>query len=235
MPKDLAKLKVEVCAANLELVRQGLVMYTWGNVSGIDRESGLIVIKPSGVNYGKMKPEHMVVVRLNDGGVEEGDLKPSSDTPTHVALYRAFDGIGGVAHTHSHYATVWSQACRPIPCLGTTHADRFYGAVPCTKVMTPESIKDDYEAETGRFIVKRFAEVDLDPDQVPACLVANHGPFTWGRSTASAAKSAKILEECARMAFDTLSLRPAQSPIGQPLLDKHFLRKHGPKSYYGQK
>jgi len=235
MTSELAGLKEAVCEANVELVRLGLVLFTWGNVSGIDRARGLVVIKPSGVSYETMKPEHFVAVRLRDGSVAEGDLKPSSDTPTHLALYRAFESIGGIAHTHSPYATAWAQVCRDLPCFGTTHADHFHGAVPCTAVLSDDEIAGDYERATGEAIVRRFREAAIDPLRIPAVLVANHGPFTWGRDAAAAAVNARVLEECARMALDTLALNPDQPPIKQTLLDKHFLRKHGPGAYYGQK
>lgn len=230
----LAALKEAVCEANLDLVRQGLVVHTWGNVSGFDPDSGLVAIKPSGVDYARMRPEHMVVVRLDDGTTVEGELRPSSDTPTHLALYRAFPGLGGVAHTHSAAATAWAQACRPLPCLGTTHADHFYGAVPVTAPMTEAEIGGDYEAETGAVIVRRFEERGTDPLQVPAALVANHGPFAWGPDPAAAVLNARVLEECARMALATVTVNPDVAPISQALLDKHFLRKHGPGAYYGQ-
>lgn len=227
----LEKLKEEVLAANLELVRQGLVIYTWGNVSGIDRASGLVVIKPSGVSYDAMNASDMVVVDM-DGKVVEGELRPSSDTPTHLALYRAFPGIGGVVHTHSVYATAWAQAGRGIPVLGTTHADYFYGDIPCTGDMTPEQIKGDYEAETGNVIVETFK--GLNPEYTPAVLVKNHGPFTWGKDAAEAVYHAKVLEEVARMASISLALNPSAG-IREELVEKHFLRKHGPGAYYGQK
>ncbi|MDX9975200.1 MAG: L-ribulose-5-phosphate 4-epimerase [FCB group bacterium] len=227
----LEALKREVCEANLELVRQGLVFGTWGNASGFSRTDGLVVIKPSGVSYDEMRPEHMVVVDL-DGNAVEGELRPSSDTRTHVELYKAFDGIGGIVHTHSHYATSWAQACRPIPCFGTTHADYFYGDVPLTECMTEDEIADDYERNTGHVIVRRFA--GLDPVQYPGVLVANHGPFAWGSTPLKAAESAAVLEEIARMALDTVLLSPNQPAIAQALLDKHFLRKHGANAYYGQ-
>lgn len=227
----LEKLKEEVLAANLELVRQGLVIYTWGNVSGIDRASGLVVIKPSGVSYDAMNASDMVVVDM-DGKVVEGELRPLSDTPTHLALYRAFPGIGGVVHTHSAYATAWAQAGRGIPVLGTTHADYFYGDIPCTGDMTPEQIKGDYEAETGNVIVETFK--GLNPEYTPAVLVKNHGPFTWGKDAAEAVYHAKVLEEVARMASISLALNPSAG-IREELVEKHFLRKHGPGAYYGQK
>jgi len=235
MNAALEKLKAAVCAANLELVRNGLVILTWGNVSGIDREAGLVVIKPSGVSYDEMTPRQMVVVRMSDGEVMDREgLKPSSDTPTHLALYRAFPKIGGVAHTHSPAATAFAQAMRELPCLGTTHADHFYGAVPVTDPLTDAEIRDGYEANTGEAIVRRLRRDGRDPMAMPAVLVSGHGPFTWGRDAAHAAENSRVLEECARMARDTLLLHPGQAPLSQTLLDKHFLRKHGAGAYYGQ-
>lgn len=227
----LEKLKEEVLEANLDLVKQNLVIYTWGNVSGIDSERGLVVIKPSGVDYDIMKAEDMVVVDL-EGNVVEGRLRPSSDTPTHLVLYKAFPQVGGIVHTHSTYATAWAQAGMGIPPLGTTHADYFHGQVPCTPDLTQEMIAGDYEAETGNIIVETFA--DLDPVHTPAVLVKNHGPFTWGRDAAQAVYHARVLEEVARMAQLTFSLNPS-ADISKDLIDKHFLRKHGPNAYYGQK
>jgi L-ribulose-5-phosphate 4-epimerase len=229
----LEDLKRRVCEANLELVRQGLVIQTWGNASAVDRERGQLVIKPSGVAYDKMKPEHMVVLSLVTGKVLEGDLKPSSDTPTHLVLYRAFKNIAGVVHTHSLYATAWAQAKRPIPSYGTTQADYWYGDVPCTRLMRSEEIKSNYEANTGRVIVETFK--DLDSLQHPAVLVASHGPFAWGKDVESAVHNAVVLEFVARLAGETLRLNPQIEPMQSTLLDKHFLRKHGPKAYYGQK
>jgi L-ribulose-5-phosphate 4-epimerase len=229
----LEDLKRRVCEANLELVRQGLVIQTWGNASAVDRERGQLVIKPSGVAYDKMKPEHMVVLSLVTGKVLEGDLKPSSDTPTHLVLYRAFKNIAGVVHTHSLYATAWAQAKRPIPSYGTTQADTWYGDVPCTRLMRSEEIKSNYEANTGHVIVETFK--DLDPLQYPAVLVASHGPFSWGKDVESAVHNAVVLEFVARLAGETLRLNPQIEPMQSTLLDKHFLRKHGPKAYYGQK
>jgi L-ribulose-5-phosphate 4-epimerase len=220
-----------VYEANIALVRAGLAMDTFGNASGILRASGLVAIKPSGVPYDKLRPEHMVLVTI-DGKVADGKLRPSTDLPTHLALYRAFPTIGGVAHTHSHYATVFAQAGREIPCFGTTHADYFYGAVPVTEPMEASAILNDYELNTGREIIRRF-EV-LNPLAMPAVLVQGHAPFCWGPSPAEAAHNAWMLEEAARMAFHTLELNPAARPIAKELLDKHFLRKHGASRYYGQ-
>lgn len=228
----LEDLKKQVCEANLRLVSDRLVIQTWGNVSGIDRSGGYVVIKPSGLSYEEMKPKHMVVVSLGDGRVVEGDLKPSSDTPTHLELYRAFKEIAGVVHTHSVFATAWAQAQREIPALGTTHADYFHGPIPCTRPMRPEEVQVDYEANTGKVIVERFAR--LEPMAVPAVLVANHGPFTWGTSPDSAAFNAMILEHLAMLAVQTTSIEPYPKPIGPELLDKHYYRKHGPGAYYGQ-
>ena len=229
----LEQLKQQVCEANLQLVREKLVIDTWGNVSGIDRKAGLVVIKPSGVPYDGMKGEHMVVVSLATGEVVEGKLKPSSDTPTHLEIYRAFGAVGGVVHTHSLYATVWAQARRDLPALGTTHADYFYGPVPCTRCMTPGEIDGDYEANTGKIIIERFK--GLDPMQMQAVLVCQHGPFTWGASPDKAVKNAVVLEHLALMAAETLKISPHLTAMDAPLLDKHFLRKHGSGAYYGQK
>jgi len=228
----LDRLKRDVCKANLDLIKEGLVIQTWGNASGIDRAKSLVVIKPSGVPYERMKPEHMVVVGLDSGNVVEGKLKPSSDTPTHLALYRAFQGIGGVVHTHSLFATAWAQTCRPLPALGTTHADYFHGAVPCTRLLKSREIHSDYEANTGRVIVETFK--GRDPLSCPAVLVASHGPFTWGRTPAEAVHNAAVLEHLVRLASETLRLFPSAKPMQQVLLNKHFLRKHGPDAYYGQ-
>jgi L-ribulose-5-phosphate 4-epimerase len=229
----LKELKAAVCKANLELVAEGLVIQTWGNVSGIDRARGLVVIKPSGVAYAGMRPEHMAVVSLDSGQVVDGRLRPSSDTPTHLALYRAFPEIGGVVHTHSLYATAWAQARQGIPSFGTTQADYWYGDVPCTRLLTPREIKTDYEANTGRVIVEAFRQ--LDPLEHPAALVASHGPFTWGRDPHEAVHNAVVLEFIARLASETLRINPRVKPMQRVLLDKHFLRKHGPGAYYGQK
>lgn len=229
----IEELKKQVWQANLELVEKKLVIYTWGNVSGIDRERGLVVIKPSGVDYDWMKPEHMVVLSLLDGKQMEGELRPSSDTPTHLALYRAFPGVGGIAHTHSTWATIWAQAGRGIPCYGTTHADHYYGEIPCTRPMTPEEIGGEYEANTGDVIVETFDGVD--PRTIPAVLVFQHGPFTWGRNAADAVESSVVLEQVAKMAHAAEACNPRVEPIQRELLDRHFLRKHGVNAYYGQK
>lgn len=228
----LEQLKAEVCEANLDLVRKGLVIETWGNASGVDRASGLMVIKPSGVPYDGMKPKHMVVVSLETGKTVDSKLKPSSDTETHLALYRAFNEIGGVVHTHSLYATAWAQAKRGLPSYGTTQADYWYGDVPCTRAMKPAEIKKDYEANTGKVIIEAFKK--KNPLHHPAVLVASHGPFTWGKDVADAVHNAGVLEFICRLASETLRLNPKLQPMQSVLLDKHFLRKHGPKAYYGQ-
>lgn len=228
----LDELKEQVCRANLELVSRGLVIETWGNVSGVDRQAGRVVIKPSGVGYAQLKPEHMVVVDLADGRVAEGSLRPSSDTPTHLELYRAFAGIGGVVHTHSLYATAWAQAQRDIPPLGTTHADYFAGPVPCTRPLTAREIAGQYEANTGKVIVERLAA--LEAEHFPAVLVAAHGPFAWGATPAQAVEHAAVLEHLAQLAAATVAIEPYPRPILPELLNKHFFRKHGPGKYYGQ-
>ena len=228
----LKLLKEAVLEANLELSRRGLVIYTWGNVSGVSREEGLVVIKPSGVPYSELKLEHLAVLDL-DGNQVEGKLKPSSDTPTHLVLYRAFPEIGGVVHTHSSWATSWAQAGRAIPALGTTHADYFYGEIPCTRDMTDEEIHGNYEAETGKVIVETFKGREVL--HVPGVLVKGHGPFNWGRDPHEAVHNAVVMEEVAKMALITFVLSPAVGPKSEALLDKHFLRKHGPNAYYGQK
>lgn len=226
----LEELKDKVCRANLDLVRHGLVLFTWGNVSAIDRGSGLVVIKPSGVSYDDMKPEDMVVVDL-DGKVVEGRLNPSSDTPTHVVLYKAFPQAGGVVHTHSTYATSWAQAGLDIPNIGTTHADYFHDAVPCTPDMTESEVKGEYELETGNVIVRRFE--DLNPVHTPGVLVKNHGPFTWGKDADEAVYNAVVLEQVAKMASISFGINPALT-MNPLLIEKHFSRKHGPGAYYGQ-
>ncbi len=229
----LERLKREVCDANLQLVKEGLVLHTFGNVSGLDRGKGLMVIKPSGLPYDRMKPKDMVVVSLSSGKVVEGKLNPSSDTATHLVLYRAFGGIGGIVHTHSLQATAWAQAARPLPALGTTHADYFHGPVPCTRQLSPAEIGSDYEVKTGEVIVETFA--GADPLCCPAVLVASHGPFAWGKTVAEAVDHAVILEHLARLAGETLRVFPSAQPMQTVLLDKHFYRKHGPKAYYGQR
>jgi L-ribulose-5-phosphate 4-epimerase len=224
-------LKQRVYEANLALQEHGLVVFTWGNVSGLDRRHGVMAIKPSGVSYEDLTAQNIVLVDL-EGKVLEGDLRPSSDTPTHLELYRSFAGLGGICHTHSLYATMWAQAQREIPCFGTTHADHFYGPVPVTEALARAEIDGPYEQNTGRVIVRRFAQ--LDPLQMPAVLVANHGPFTWGRDPAQAVENAVVLEQVARMAYGTLLVNARQDGISQALLDRHYLRKHGKDAYYGQ-
>ena len=227
----LKELRGAVLDANLELVRRGLVLYTFGNASGISREQGLLVIKPSGVPYEQLRPEHMVVTDL-EGNVVEGELRPSSDLQTHLVLYRSFPEIGGVVHTHSEHATAWAQACKPIPCLGTTHADYFHGPIPVTRPMAEPEIATDYETNTGHAIIRTFH--DIDPNAMPAVLVANHGPFTWGPDVATAAHNAVVLESIARMAWMSIGIDNQAAGVSQCLLDKHFLRKHGSSAYYGQ-
>ena len=229
---DATALKNDVFERNLELVRHGLVVLTWGNVSGIDREAGLVAIKPSGVAYDRMTAEDIVVVDL-EGKAVEGTLRPSSDLPTHLALYRAFPTVGGIVHTHSPKAVAWAQARRGIPAFGTTHADHFHGAVPCTRELTPAEVAEDYELNTGRVIEERFH--DLDAEAFPGVLVAGHGPFTWGPTPRKAVENAVALEQIAAMALDTLLLDPAAEPAPSYVLDKHYFRKHGPGAYYGQK
>jgi len=228
---SLKQLREDVLDANLELVRRGLVLYTFGNASGIDREKGLVVIKPSGVPYNKMKPEHLVVSDLS-GRIVEGKLRPSSDLPTHLVLYKAFSDIGGVVHTHSEYATAWAQARREIPCFGTTHADYFHGPVPVTDSMPEDEIAGEYEKNTGDAIIRRFRNGVAA--STPGVLVANHGPFTWGPDVKTAAHNAAVLESIARMAFFTITINTEASAIGKPLHDRHYLRKHGSQAYYGQ-
>lgn len=230
----LEQLKKQVYDANMELPRRGLVTYTWGNVSGICRETGLVVIKPSGVDYADLKPEDLVVVDLQGNRVE-GHLNPSSDTATHLALYRAFPAIGSVVHTHSIYATAWAQAALDIPCFGTTHADYFRGSVPCCRDLTAEEVDADYVGNTGNVIVETFREQNLDPMHTPAALCAHHGPFIWGKDPAQAVYHAVVLEEVAKMALMTRQILPRAAEAPQYLQDKHFLRKHGPNAYYGQR
>ena len=230
----LEQLKAEVLAANLALPAHHLVTFTWGNVSAVDRERGLMVIKPSGVEYDVMSAEDMVVVDIATGQVVEGVKKPSSDTPTHLALYRRYPEIGGIVHTHSRHATVWAQAGQDLPAWGTTHADYFYGAIPCTRLMTPAEIAGEYEYQTGEVIIKTFEERDVNPMQIPAVLVHSHGPFTWGKNAADAVHNAVVLEECAFMGLFSRQLEPQLPTMQQELLDKHYLRKHGANAYYGQ-
>jgi L-ribulose-5-phosphate 4-epimerase len=227
----LESLKKQVLEANLLLPKYGLVTFTWGNVSGIDRASGLVAIKPSGVSYEKMTEDDIVIVDL-DGNVIEGKLKPSSDTPTHVELYKAFPHIGGIVHTHSRWATIFAQAGRSIEPTGTTQADYFYGAIPCTRLMTPTEIAGNYEQETGKVIIESFT--NMDPDTIPAVLVQSHGPFCWGYTPEKAVEMAVVLEEVAFMQYHALTLNPELPPMQKELLDKHFLRKHGKNAYYGQ-
>ena len=230
----LEQLKETALKANLLLPKHGLVTFTWGNVSGVDREAGLMVIKPSGVEYDEMCADDMVVVSLETGERVEGRYKPSSDTPTHVALYKAFPNIGGVVHTHSRWATSFAQAGRGIPAFGTTQGDYFYGEIPCTRLMTAEEIHGEYELETGNVIIETYKERGINPDYVPACLVHSHGPFAWGTDPMNAVHNSVVLEEVAFMAFHAMALTPGLPPMQQELLDKHYLRKHGPNAYYGQ-
>ncbi|MFB0552454.1 MAG: L-ribulose-5-phosphate 4-epimerase AraD [Phycisphaerae bacterium] len=225
------ELRKAVYDANIELQKQKLVIYSWGNVSGIDRSNDVIAIKPSGVMYDELTPEKMVLVDL-DGNIIEGTLNPSSDTPTHLELYRNLKAIGGICHAHPPNATMWAQACREIPCFGTTSADYFYGSIPVTEVMTEDEIRSDYELNTGKCIVRRFT--GIDPTKMPAVLVANHAPFTWGSNAAAAVESMVVLEQTAIMALGTITINPEQRPISKALLDKHYLRKHGKNAYYGQ-
>lgn len=229
----LEELKKKVYEANMDLPKYGLVTFTWGNVSAIDRESGLFVIKPSGVDYDKLSPEDMVVMDLN-GNKVEGKYKPSSDTPTHLELYKAFPEIGGVVHTHSSYATSWAQAGRGIPCYGTTHADYMYGEIPCLRCLTAEEIADAYEENTGHLIVNEFKRMNKDPMAVPAVLCKNHGPFAWGKDAHEAVHNAVVLEEVAKMAYRAETINPRIQPAPQELQDKHYYRKHGANAYYGQ-
>jgi L-ribulose-5-phosphate 4-epimerase len=229
----LAKLREEVLEANLDLVRQGLVFSTFGNASGVSREEGLIVIKPSGVPYDGMKPWDLVVTDLH-GKIVEGTLRPSSDLPTHAALYRAFPSIGGIAHTHSEYATAWAQANLRIPCFGTTHADYFHGPIPLADLMTDDEINGEYEANTGAAIIRAFSDQAIDPHAIPAVLVPNHGPFAWGLDARKAAENAWMLETVARLAYLTVGINAGAGSVSKTLHDRHFLRKHGKKAYYGQ-
>ena len=227
------KLKEDVFKANIELVEQGLVIYTWGNVSGIDRDSGLVVIKPSGVDYDTMTVDDMVVIDLQ-GNIVEGKLKPSSDTPTHLELYREFSDIGGVVHTHSEWATSWAQAGVDIPCYGTTHADYFYGDILCTRSLTDEEIQGEYELNTGKVMVETLRKAEKAPLELPGMIITNHGPFSWGESANKAVHNAKVMEEVAKMAYRTEKINPRVQPAKQSLVDKHYLRKHGKNAYYGQ-
>ena len=229
----LKKLKEKVFQANLELVKYGMVIFTWGNVSGIDREKNLVVIKPSGVDYDVMKADDMVVVDLTTGEVVEGDLRPSSDTPTHLEIYRRFKDVGGVTHTHSVYATAFAQAGMAIPALGTTQADYFYGDIPCTRELTKEEVESDYELSTGKVICDLFETSKTDPMAVPAVVVKNHGPFAWGKDPSDSVYHAVVAEKVAEIDFMTLSLNPGAN-MGQYIKDKHYFRKHGPNAYYGQ-
>jgi len=228
------QLKEEVWRANKDLVEAGLVVHTWGNVSGADRGEGVMAIKPSGVDYDELQPDDMVVLSLDTGTVVDGRLRPSSDTPSHLVLYQKFESVGGVVHTHSTYATSWAQACREIPCLGTTHADHFFGPVPLTRQLSPEEIERDYERNTGEVIAERFSEGDINPKEFPGVLVPCHGPFAWGENARAALKNAIILEQVARIALHTVELNPEIGEIPRALLNKHYMRKHGPDAYYGQ-
>lgn len=228
-------LRETVCHANQEIVKAGLVLLTWGNASACDRKAGIMAIKPSGVDYAALRPEDIVLLSLDTGKVVEGTLRPSSDTPTHLQLYRAFPGVGGVVHTHSTCATAWAQARKPLPCYGTTHADHFYGEIPLARELTAAEISEAYEHFSGVAITDVFAEKQIDPLQVSAALLPGHGPFAWGKNLDKAVENAIVLEECARMALHTLALVPNAAPLRRELLDKHFLRKHGPGATYGQK
>jgi L-ribulose-5-phosphate 4-epimerase len=227
-------LQEEVWQANMGLVEAGLVVLTWGNASAADRRAGVMAIKPSGVAYDRLRPQDMVVLSLETGQVVQGDMRPSSDTPVHMLLYRGFGSIGGVVHTHSAYATAWAQARREIPCLGTTHADQFHGPVPLTRQLTEDEVAEGYERNVGRVIVSHFADAGLDPARMPAVLLPGHGPFVWGPDVRAALENAIVLEETARMAFRTVLLNPDAEELPQCLLDRHFFRKHGPGAYYGQ-
>ena len=229
----LEELKKQVCMANLELVRRGVVIYTWGNASGIDRDKGLVVIKPSGVDYEGMKPEDMVVVDLETGNTVEGKYKPSSDTATHLELYRAFPSIGGIAHTHSINAVAFAQAGMDIPALGTTHADYFYGPIPCTRELTQQEVEEAYEVNTGKVIIECFKERGINPMKVLGVVVKNHGPFSWGKDSAASVYHAVVMDTVAEMSLKTLLINP-QASMAKYVLDKHYMRKHGPNAYYGQ-
>lgn len=231
----LKKLRKIVCEANLQLPKQGLVIYTWGNVSGIDRKKGLVVIKPSGVEYEDLTPDKMVVVDLMTGKTVEGELNPSSDTKTHLELYKAFPEIGGIVHTHSPYAVAWAQAGKDIPCYGTTHADYFYGSIPCARYLTQGELNEDYEQNTGTVIIETFQKREIDPMAVPAVICHGHGPFAWGKDPAQAVYHAGALEEVAKMALLTCQVRADAKPAPQRILDKHYFRKHGENAYYGQR
>ena len=231
----LETLKQQVYEANMELPRRGLVTYTWGNVSGIDRAGGFVVIKPSGVEYEELTIDKMVVVDLQTGTIVEGSLNPSSDTKTHLELYKAFPALGGIVHTHSPFAVAWAQAGRDIPCYGTTHADYFYGPVPCARHLTAAELEEDYEKNTGKVIIETFQNRNIDPVAVPAVICHSHGPFTWGKDAAQAVYHAVVLEEVAKMALFTRQIDPAAAPAPQSMQDKHYLRKHGPNAYYGQR
>lgn len=231
----LKELRNIVYEANMELPKRGLITYTWGNTSGVDRERGLMVIKPSGVKYEDLSPENMVVISLEDGSRIEGDYNPSSDTKTHLELYRSFPNIGGIVHTHSPYAVGWAQAGEDIPCFGTTQADYFYGSVPCVRHLTPKEIDEGYEMNTGKVIIETFKERKLDPIAIPGAICFSHGPFTWGKDPAQAVYHAVVLEEIAKMATFTRMVKPDAAPAPQHYLDKHYMRKHGPNAYYGQR
>ncbi|MBE6853078.1 MAG: L-ribulose-5-phosphate 4-epimerase [Ruminococcus sp.] len=230
----LEELRQKVYDANMELPKRNLVTFTWGNVSGIDRKSGIVIIKPSGVEYEELTPECLVALDL-DGNVVEGKLNPSSDTKTHIELYKKFPEIGGIVHTHSSHAVAWAQACRDIPCYGTTHADYFYGDIPCTRELTKEELDEDYEKNTGKVIIETFSDRGLSVTAVPGVICASHGPFSWGKDPAAAVYHSVVLEEVARMALMTEQLNPEASPAPSYLQDKHYMRKHGPNAYYGQK
>jgi len=228
----LKQLKEEVLCANLDLVKYGLVVLTWGNVSGISRSDNLIIIKPSGVDYDKLKIDDMIIVDLS-GKIIEGNKRPSSDTPTHIELYKAFQQIGGITHTHSTYATIFAQACKEIPCLGTTHADHFYGSIPVARFLTQDEVETDYEKNTGKIIIEKFS--NLDYNSTPGILVGGHAPFSWGKNAGESVKNGLILERIAQMALSTLQLNPDIKELPSYISDKHYQRKHGPNAYYGQK